>query len=293
MNTIHPARFQPHAFFKPRPGWQAGAKTTQVHHNCFDNAAVQVQYCGLSTMFGLVYEGILSYVNKIVCFALKMTGGTKKTTALHEPVSSSSELLQPAKCPGAEKAMPMSKQGGRFADKGKPHVQQGWVVPPQIYGNTAGTGIYISSSLEQMVQSLLQETMVRRLFEIAKKKGLVSITEEPGLLRGNIPVDADQVRNLRSGESRIRLSDAGNKYNIVSLVHELVHAATPDNPNSQTEEWFAENIGRRVYARQTGDQSLKMLAFTSVKNLYAHLPMDNNFKKSLEMLLPGIGVGWP
>jgi hypothetical protein len=157
----------------------------------------------------------------------------------------------------------------------------GWVLPPTVYGNTAGLGVFVSPSLQKVLRIALKDPIVRKLFETAKQKGLVSITVEPSLQDEARPVKADEVRDLRTGESRIRIANAGDRFVLASLVHELVHAATPENLNSQVEEYYAENIGRSIYRHITGDTTLAMKPFSNISQIYAFLPEDNHIRQDL------------
>lgn len=169
---------------------------------------------------------------------------------------------------------------------GRPDGQgQGWVLPPAVYGNTAGLGIFVSLSLLPVIEEALKDPIVRKLFGTAKKKGLVSITIEPSLQYETRPVRADEIRDTGTGESRIRIANAGDRFAMASLVHELVHSATPENLNSKVEEYYAENIGRGIYRRITGDTTLAMKPFSDIRKMYTYLPEDNHIRQDLLHIL--------
>jgi len=201
----------------------------------------------------------------------------------------SAEMQNPKPSEGTPTKKPETSSIEQQPQPGQSSVQNpedDYVKPPKVYGNTDGLGIYISPACLPLVRELLKDPTAKALFEVAKKKGLVSITEEPSMLKERIKVNADEVRESSSGESRIRISStAKGVENLAALAHELVHSATPENGNSKLEEWFAENIGRGVYQRLTHKNNLPEVSQDEVNKKYPSLQNENNIESDLEEIL--------
>lgn len=76
-----------------------------------------------------------------------------------------------------------------------------------------------------------------------------------------------------------------NPNNIKTIVHELVHAVTPENANSQTEEGVANVVGRRVESRLRGTPlENPNQTFTETLANYQHLRANNTIQQDLARL---------
>lgn len=127
----------------------------------------------------------------------------------------------------------------------------------------------------------------------------------------NDPVGSTLLAKARENGVSIRVGDTGganingffnpntneivvkDPSNIKTIVHELGHAATPHDGNSQEEEGVVEAIGRDVVSRiETGrslsNQQLQQIA-NDKRTLYRDLGSNNGIKQSLAEL--GIAVG--
>lgn len=127
----------------------------------------------------------------------------------------------------------------------------------------------------------------------------------------NDPVGSVLLAKARENGVKIRVGDTGGSNilglfnpntneivvrdpnNIKTIVHELGHAATPQDGNSQEEEGIVEAIGRDVVSRIETGRSLSNNELQQIANqkrtLYRELNRSNDIKNSLANL--GISVG--
>lgn len=161
--------------------------------------------------------------------------------------------------------------GGQAAGgAGGPDGSQGGVP-----GTGAAAGLTVDPRLQGAIDQVAKDPDGAKLLEAAKAKGLTSITVNPGLDGGTAGVTYSG-----GGNSRIEIKDPNSQDLIHTLVHELGHAATPEDGNSQMEEATIDKIGERVQERITGRPS----GFHLNHDAYRHLPGDNGIRDSLRRL---------
>lgn len=127
----------------------------------------------------------------------------------------------------------------------------------------------VDPQLQGAVDQIAQDPVGAKLIEAANANGLRSLS----------------VENLGDGimgmywpdQNRLALSpDTANGNDLVrTLTHELLHAATPQGGDSQTEESLADRIGTEVQQRITGLGAGYTLAG------YDNLPFDNGIVDAL------------
>jgi hypothetical protein len=144
-----------------------------------------------------------------------------------------------------------------------------------VPGTGAAAGLQVDPRLQGAIDQIAQDPEGAKLLEAAKAKGLTSISVNPGLDAGTAGVTYSG-----GGSSRIEIKDPNSRALIHTLVHELGHAATPEDGNSQTEEAVIDQIGERVQQRLTGQHS----GFHLNHDAYRHLPVDNGVRDTLRRI---------
>ncbi len=130
--------------------------------------------------------------------------------------------------------------------------------------------------LQQSLQAIAQDPEGRRLLEMAQRNGVRISTGNPG------GPNVLGVFIQRGNDRQIIVRDGSN---IKTIVHELVHAATIEDGNSQHEEGIANIIGDRVAARVTGRQAGNPnQIYNRTLPLYQDLQRFNGIEQSLGRL---------
>lgn len=147
--------------------------------------------------------------------------------------------------------------------------------------NAAGGPVQSNNpDIQKALNAIAADPEGGRLLQAAQAKGLVSVVEDKSLPPG---VEGRYTNN-GNGTGSIAVRDAKSPDLVATLVHELGHAATPENNSSQLEERTVDAIGARVQARVTGRNKV----FDLNTDAYSNLPWDNGIKDALRRL--GVNV---
>ncbi len=137
-----------------------------------------------------------------------------------------------------------------------------------------------NATLQATLDKIAQDPEGAKLLAEAQRQGLSIEVGDPG------GPNVAGVAISRGNNTRIIVRDPNN---VKTIVHELVHAATSQDGNSQHEEGIADAIGFRVAERVTGqnltNKSQEQI-YTDKKRLYRDLGATNG----IEGTLANIGV---
>lgn len=129
-------------------------------------------------------------------------------------------------------------------------------------------------NLQNNLNALAQDPEGAKLLEKAKANGF---SVKVGNTGGN------NVLGVTDPNTKTIILGDGN--NLKTLVHELVHASTTNDGNSQTEEGLANIIGKRVESRLTGKPlENPNTTFNNTLPNYKNLNANNNIVQSLSAL---------
>jgi len=145
-----------------------------------------------------------------------------------------------------------------------------------VDGKGAAAGLKIDPRLQGTIDKIAQDPEGAKLLEAAKANGLKSITVNPNLPGGTAGV----TKGFGDGTQSIEIKDPNSADAILVMAHELGHAATPGDGDSQTEEKVVTEVGRRIQQRVTGQGS----GFTLNEGAYGNLPLDNGIRDSLRRI---------
>jgi len=143
--------------------------------------------------------------------------------------------------------------------------------------NAAGGPVQSNSpEIQKALNAIGNDPEGGRLLQAAQEKGLLKVVEDKSLPPGV----QGRYTNNGDGTGTIAVRDAKSPDLVATLVHELGHAATPENNSSQLEERTVDAIGARVQARVTGRNKIWDLN----TDAYSSLPWDNGIKDALRRL---------
>jgi len=151
-------------------------------------------------------------------------------------------------------------------------------------GNSADllAGIEISDpALRQALEQIASHPDGAKLIAAAKANGLTSITANPGL-NPDGGAGTEGLAIYGGGNTRIEIANPNSANLIQTLAHELGHAATTGDGNSQLEEQTIHELGERIQRDLTGQASSFHLDLGS----YSNLAQDNGVLNSLR----GLGI---
>lgn len=199
-------------------------------------------------------------------------------------------------------------QSGLTAEQSEPAYDRSSMIP-FIAGNTdipnTTRSLNQSARLDDTLAKLAQDPEGSKLLAEAKAKGYTIEVGDPSqalggsLDKGNLncshcraALDAGQQINgvTMPGEKKIVINPNAPDFE-KTVVHELVHAASDGDDNSQQEEGIADVIGYRVASRITGKTapgSAQSIYFNKMTN-YQELKQSNSIRSTLASL--GIDAG--
>lgn len=133
--------------------------------------------------------------------------------------------------------------------------------------------------LAQALDRIYTDPDGRKLIDAAKAAGLTQVISNPGL---NPDGGAGTQGETFSGPDgqRIEIADPGSANLIQTLAHELGHAATPQDGDSQTEEATVDALGNQIQQRLLG----RAADFQLDAGAYSNLAADNGIKLDLRQL---------
>jgi hypothetical protein len=158
---------------------------------------------------------------------------------------------------------------------------------PSLDGTSASgadllAGIQVSDpKLRQALEAIASHPDGAKLIAAAKANGLTSISHNPGLN----PDGGSGTEGLAiygGGNARIEIANPNSPNLIHTLAHELGHAATTGDGNSQLEEQTVDALGERIHRDLTGQNS----SFNLNLGAYSNLAQDNGVLNSLR----GLGI---
>ncbi len=151
------------------------------------------------------------------------------------------------------------------------------VAPGNIDTSDLGAN---NATLQANLDKIAQDPEGAKLLAEAQRQGLSIEVGDPG------GPNVQGVAISRGNSTKIIVRDPNN---VKTIVHELVHAATSQDGNSQHEEGIADTIGYRVAERVTGNNltnKSEQQIYTDKKKLYRELGATN----SVESTLGNIGI---
>lgn len=174
----------------------------------------------------------------------------------------------------------------QFAD-----LQMDRDIPANIGEMNTTTNAEDSEALERSLAAIAEDPDGARLLEAARQNGVT--------IRVGSPSNDPNVRGVFTGDEII----VRDPRNIKTIVHELVHAATPHDGNSKEEEGIAEVVGTRVTRRIAEEEGLSATSlgapegsdqhiYTSKQEVdgYRHLTQRNEVRGSLNRIGVEAGV---
>jgi hypothetical protein len=172
--------------------------------------------------------------------------------------------------------------GGGGAPKGMPSLDGGGGAARAAPAGGAGSvaGIQVSDPrLAQALQQIASHPDGAKLLAAAKANGLTSISANPGL-NADGGAGTAGITRWGNGNTSIEITDPSSPNLIQTLAHELGHAATTGDGNSQLEEKTVDELGHRIAQDLTGRRS----SFDLDEGAYSNLALNNGVLNSLRML---------
>lgn len=133
--------------------------------------------------------------------------------------------------------------------------------------------------LAQALDLIYSDPDGKKLIDAAKAAGLTQVISNPGLNPDGGAGTQGETYSSADGQ-RIEIADPGSADLIQTLGHELGHAATPGDGDSQTEEATVDALGNAIQQRLLG-RSAKLSLDTGA---YSTLQADNGIKLDLAQL---------
>jgi hypothetical protein len=144
------------------------------------------------------------------------------------------------------------------------------------------SGIQVSDpKLRQALEQIASHPDGAKLIAAAKANGLTSLTANPGL-NPDGGAGTEGLTIYGGGNTRIEIANPNGSNLIHTLAHELGHAATTGDGNSQLEEKTIDELGERIQRDLTGQGSSFHLDLGS----YSNLALNNGVLNSLR----GLGI---
>ena len=140
-------------------------------------------------------------------------------------------------------------------------------------------GIKVDPSLAPAIEAIANHPDGAKLLEAAKAQGLTEIAVNSGL---NPDGGAGTEGLFLPGQGRIEIANPNSQNLIHVLAHELGHAATAGDGNSQLEEQTVDALGERIHRDLTGGAS----SFNLDLGSYSNLNQNNGVLNSLR----GLGI---
>ncbi len=140
-------------------------------------------------------------------------------------------------------------------------------------------GLQVDPSLAPALEAIANHPDGAKLLEAAKANGLTSISVNSNLNPGG-GAGTEGLFNPNTNSIEIANPNGENLINI--LAHELGHAATKGDGNSQLEETTVNNLGARIQQDLTGRAS----TFNLDEASYGNLNRDNGIRNTLA----GLGI---
>lgn len=172
----------------------------------------------------------------------------------------------------------------RAAPRGLPSLD-GSSAPARATPSTANSGDLLSGiqvsdpRVRQALAQIATHPDGAKLIAAAKANGLSSISVNPGLNPdGGAGTQGETYYG--DGNTRIEIADPSNPDLIQTLAHELGHAATTQDGDSQVEENTVDRLGDRIQQDLIGRRS----RFELDQGAYSNLPQDNGVLNSLRSL---------
>jgi len=137
-------------------------------------------------------------------------------------------------------------------------------------------GINIDPALRPAIEAIAQHPEGAKLLAAAKANGLTDISVNSAL-NPDGGAGTEGLAIYGGGNARIEIANPNSANLVQTLVHELGHAATTGDGNSQAEEQAVHALGERLQADITGQGSTFQLDLGS----YSDLALDNGVINSL------------
>jgi hypothetical protein len=196
--------------------------------------------------------------------------------------------VPPGAEPGSSSISPAGKSGGgmygqdSFSPGGAPAAPAGLPSLDGVGSSELLAGIQVSDPrLRQALELIATHPDGARLIAAAKANGLTSISHNPSL-NPDGGAGTEGLAIYGGGNARIEIANPNSPNLIHTLAHELGHAATTGDGNSQLEERTVDALGERIHRDLLGQASTFNLDLGS----YSHLSFDNGILNSLR----GLGI---
>jgi hypothetical protein len=133
-----------------------------------------------------------------------------------------------------------------------------------------------NAALKRSIERIAQDPEGAKLLQRALEKGLKTISVAK--------YDNPNLQGLYEGDkNRITVKDPNN---IDTLVHELVHAASPEDGTAKEEEGLAKRIGSRVASRLTGSRPVSESSIQrDLRSFYTGLRSNNGSTQKIQRIL--------
>jgi hypothetical protein len=193
--------------------------------------------------------------------------------------NSSSPSAQPSTL-GSSLPTSIPSNGSEGNIGASPFIPSATGTPFSTTPNNAPSGIPTNGNsngnqtLQQSLQAIASDPEGRILLSKAQERGVKIQAGETGA--------PNVLGKFETGSNTITVKDPSN---VKTLVHELVHATTPEDGNSQKEEGLANVIGNRVESRLKGTapENPNQIINQTIP-LYPDLQGSNNIINSLSKL---------
>jgi hypothetical protein len=140
-------------------------------------------------------------------------------------------------------------------------------------------GIKVDPALAPAIEAIANHPDGAKLLNAAKAQGLTEIAVNSGL---NPDGGAGTEGLFLPGQGRIEIANPNSQNLIHVLAHELGHAASAGDGNSQLEEQTVDALGERIHRDLTGGAS----SFNLDVGSYSNLNQSNGILNSLR----GLGI---
>ncbi len=261
-----PTLGSPYAAAVATPSYAAGGTPTQPA----GTVPVQPQTQSQEGMALQLMQGMLQLIAMLLGM---MNGGNGQ--AQGQPLGAGTAAPAPAGGAGATNAVASYSRDGYGS--GNPSasfdLRAGAVNGQTIIDPDAGD----QAQLQRSLDLIAQDPEGQKLLQEAKNRGVTIEAGDPG------GPGVNGVTFSQGDKSHIIVKDPTN---IKTLVHELVHAVSTEDGNSQHEEGLANVIGERVAARATGQgQGVDVnTIYQRTLPLYTELQRVNGIEQSLGRL---------